>query len=744
MKPIIPITISFLLLSATGYTQAVRDGVTFQRDYQLHISKTTADIKIDGDLDDSVWLAAEAAGNFWRKYPNDEGRAKRRTEIRTVYDDKNIYFAITCYDSGKAVIQSLKRDVGHDGNDGIGIILDPNNRRTNGFFFVLNAFNAQSEDQLSSSSGEEKLSYSWDNKWYSATKQYSDRWTAEIAIPFKTLRYDPGKTTWGINFVRIDVKNNEYSVWTHVPVNFRSYDLGYTGALQWNQPPPDAGKNMVFIPYTTGGANQDKENNKPLSFSGNAGFDSKITLNAALNLDLTVNPDFSQVEVDQQVTNLTRFDLFFPEKRTFFLENSEIFGGYGIPGLMTPFYSRRIGLDQNGNRIPILGGARLSGNLTKQTRIGVMNIQTGSKGDYAAENYTALSVNHNLFGRSLIKGYFLDRESFLSDAQKLKDPLSKYGRNAGMELVYTNLQGTWNVWSGLHKSFKPGITKDDYYLQGGGSYSNRNFNATLDLVHMGTNYYTDMGFVQRIDNYDAARDTTIRVGFSHIFAQAGYKIFPVKGNVSQHKIDLESYSVFNPDKTLNEQNSSFKFSSDFRNASGFMATLTNDVVNLLYPIKFTDGDPLPAAHYNFTQASLMYYSDSRKILSYNVLTGGGSFYNGNILTMSAGITYRNQPHINITLQGEYDKLHFPGKYGTTELFLLSPKVEINFSTKVFWTTFLQYNTQAKNFNINSRFQYRFKPMSDLYLVYTDNYFTSPIFTNKNRAIVFKLNYWLNI
>ena len=159
MKPIIPITISFLLLSATGYTQAVRDGVTFQRDYQLHISKTTADIKIDGDLDDSVWLAAEAAGNFWRKYPNDEGRAKRRTEIRTVYDDKNIYFAITCYDSGKAVIQSLKRDVGHDGNDGIGIILDPNNRRTNGFFFVLNAFNAQSEDQLSSSSGEEKLSF---------------------------------------------------------------------------------------------------------------------------------------------------------------------------------------------------------------------------------------------------------------------------------------------------------------------------------------------------------------------------------------------------------------------------------------------------------------------------------------------------------------------------------------------------------------------------------------------------------
>jgi hypothetical protein len=249
--------------------------------------------------------------------------------------------------------------------------------------------------------------------------------------------------------------------------------------------------------------------------------------------------------------------------------------------------------------------------------------------------------------------------------------------------------------------------------------------------------------VQRINNYDASRDTTIRVGFRHIIANAGYKFFPRKGIIDQQEIDFQNYLVFNPDNSLNERDHTLKYSISLRNTSGITATLVSSEIDLLYPISFTGKTPLPKANYHFVQGTAGYYSDTRKVISYTVNIGGGSFYNGSLQTISGSVLWRNQPHVNVTMQAEYDKLSFPYPYGNTALLLLSPKVEINFSTKLFWTTFLQYNTQANNYNINSRLQYRYKPMSDLFLVYTDNYFTSPLLKNKNRAIVFKLNYWLN-
>ncbi len=713
----------------------------FHQQYQLHINRAKTLIKIDGDLSDSAWSNAPTAGDFWKKYPNDLGKATRKTEVKMLFDDNFLYISFVCHDSADVIIQSLKRDVGHDNNESVVIVLDPMDQRQDGFWFVLNAFNAQSEDQLHYGT---QITYSWDNKWYSQTKRYADRWTAEIAIPFKTLRYSTSRKAWGINFVRVDEKNFEYSTWTHVPSNFRSSDLGYTGALVWDEPPPSPGKNMVFIPYTTGGIDGDQENGRPTKTNFNAGFDSKLAVTPSLNLDLTLNPDFSQVEVDKQVTNLTRYDIFLPEKRGFFLENADLFGGYGAPGYISPFYSRTIGLDRNGNRIPIIGGARLSGNVSKSTRIGVMNMQTGSKGDYYAENFTAVSVNQTVFKRSAVKGYFLNRESFAPEAIKLKDPLNNWGRNSGLEFDYSNLPGTWTGYASYHQSYKPGITNEDKYIETGGTYSNKHLKLSLDALSVGTNYYTDMGYVQRISNYDAVRDTSIRVGFKNLYNSIAYNIFPAHGKIGQHQLDLETIYYFNPDYSFNEREHTFKYNLNFKNTSGFMATAFADEVNLLYPVAFTKGTPLPKARYSYANFSAGYYSDTRKILSYNIAGGGGSFYNGSLQTYTGGVTWRKQPHINVTLQAEYDKLNFPGTYGTSELMLLSSNIEINFSTKIFWTTFLQYNTQQNNYNINSRFQYRYKPMSDIFLVYTDNYFTTPLLKNKNRAIVFKMNYWLNL
>lgn len=406
-----------------------------RQQFQLHIKKLVSPIKIDGVLDEASWQDAETSTPFWRKFPSDHVKPKKQTEVRITYNDQFIYFGFIVHDSGNPVIQSLKRDGGHELNDAVGIILDPMNQRTSGFFFVVNAYNAQTDDQLNGTSNQ--LTLSWDNKWYSATKRYNDKWIAEIAIPFKTIRYSADKLIWGINFLRSDLKTNEYSTWTEMPVNFRAFDLGYTGSLNWDAPPPAAGTNMAFIPYITGGLDDNKEENQPAKATGNAGFDAKVALSSALNLDLTVNPDFSQIEVDQQVTNLTRYSIFFPERRTFFLENADLFSDYGIPPIR-PFYSRRIGLDNDGNRIPILFGARLSGNISNRTRIGIMNMQTGRKNGFAGQNYSAVSVNQGIFKRSVIRGYFLNQESFLTEAEKLRLPsINMAGMPASISIIVT-------------------------------------------------------------------------------------------------------------------------------------------------------------------------------------------------------------------------------------------------------------------------------------------------------------------
>lgn len=716
---------------------------SFQKNFQIHIAHTSTALSVDGILDDSIWTVAEKKSDFFMKFPTDEGKPKQKTVVQIAYDDKFLYLAYTCYDSGKSQIQSLKRDVGHIDNDGVGLVIDPINSRTTGFFFVVNAMNAQSEDQISANQDNE-LSWSWNSKWFSATHHYADRWTAEMAIPFKTLRYPPGNALWGINFLRVDMKNNEYSAWTHVPTNFKTYNTAFTGSLIWDKEPPSPGKNMVMIPYVSGNVQSDQENGIKTNAGMNAGLDAKLALNSSLNLDLTVNPDFSQVEVDQQVTNLTRFNIFLPEKRSFFLENSDLFGEYGIPGFMTPFYSRKIGLDSNNNPIPIIGGARLSGSINKTTRIGVMDIQTGAKGNYSPENYAAVSVFKNLFGRSSIKGYFLDRENFQTDAQKKQNPLNAYGRNAGLTFEFGSMNGKWNAWYAYHMSFKPGIKGDDAFQETGFSYNGKKLSVMVDLVAMGTNYYTDMGYVQRMINYDASRDTLIRVGFKHSFTNITYRAYPLNSRLGRVTYKMENYLVLNPDNSFNENDLNVGIQAEYKNTSMYKIQVNHNELNLLFPISFTDKTPIPAQNYRYSNVVFNYFSDTRKMLGYTFGFIAGQFYNGNIQSVTASFIFRSRPHFNLILQTEYDKLTFPSIYGSAELLLLSPKIEYNFSTKTSWTTYLQYNTQANNFNINSRFQYRFKPMSDLYIVYTDNYFTTPFMLNKYKAIVFKLNYWLNL
>jgi hypothetical protein len=727
--------LAFLLLVQSSIGQNTSPN---QKDFKLTIKPAKMAIKLDGVMDEAAWNKVTAVTDFKKKFPNDIGAAKKQTEVKVLYDDKNIYFGFKVYDSGTAITRSLKRDVGHDGNDGVAIVLDPLNQKTNGFYFVLSTLNVQSEDQLTGSS-DGGISYSWDTKWFSMTKDYGNYWIAEIAIPFKSIRYNPENKNWGVNFVRIDAKNFEYSTWTKVATNFKSYDLGLTGLMQWEEKPPVSSNNAILLPYITGGASEDKQLAKT-NTTGNGGFDAKIALNSALNLDLTVNPDFSQVEVDNQVTNLTRFSIFLPERRAFFLENADLFAGFGIPPIR-PFYSRTIGLDKNGNKIPILFGARLSGNLSPDVRIGAMNMQTGRKGDYAPENFSAFTLQKRILKRSMIKGYFLNRENFISVEEEKINPLNKYGRNAGVSFNYSNPSGSLGYWANYNMSIKPTIKDLNNFYELGVNYDARKFGFVIDLANVGKNYYTDMGFVQRIENYDALRDTTIRVGYKHIFSEISYNILPTKGKIGRIEAAAQNSIIFNPDNSFNEWESVLNIKTDFKNASNIKLALSNNITNLLFATSFTDGIPLPAKQYQYAKFSIGYGSDTRKLFGWMSEVSFGQFYNGTVQSLGAGINWRNQPHLNLRLNAQLNNIQLPGAYGSTRLLLVAPRIEYNFNTKLFWTTFIQYNTQSNNFNINSRLQYRYKPMSDFFLVYTDNYFTDPLFKNKNRALIFKLSYW---
>jgi hypothetical protein len=733
--------LSLRLGFAQDPAQVSPSGPVMQDKYQLRLSRTQTPLQIDGELTEEVWQSAEAATDFWQKYPQDDQKAKKQTEVRVTYDDKFLYVGAILYDTSAYVIQTLKRDRRYFDSDGFAVVLDPVNERTNGFLFGVSPMNVQAEDLISPSTFG-NLNFSWDNKWYSAVQRYPDRWTVEMAIPFKTLRFEPGKTRWGINFIRNDLKTNQYHTWTNVPVNFNHYDLGYTGALVWDAPPDRVNGNVSLIPYVTGSVMQDSERERPQTKGKlNGGFDAKVAVTSSLNLDLTVNPDFSQIEVDQQQTNLTRFNLFFPERRTFFLENGDLFSEFGTPPAR-PFFSRRIGLDQNGLPIPILFGARLSGNLDHNWRVGALNMQTRATDSYAAQNYSAVAINRRVLSRSLLKGYLTNRQGFLK-GEGLNQ--NDFGRNAGLEFNFLNKKGTWNAWAGYHVSAKPNIHHDNAFSNVAVSYSGRNFSMFTDYFRMGTNYYADMGFINRIENYDAVRDTVIRLGYDHIYNEFGYVIRPDKSkSIIAHKFSLSTMLDFNPDGSLNERTNRLGYSIGFRNTSEFSLRLSDQDFRLLFPTRFTKEKPLPRDIYKFQQFIVEYESDARKPLAFETEIQIGEFYNGNLQRYILELTYRRQPWGNFSLGFEQNELSFPGEYGRASLSLIGQRSEINFSNSLFWTTFLQYNTQRNNFNINSRLQWRYKSMSDFYLVYTDNYFTDPFLKTKSRAIVFKLNYWLSI
>lgn len=699
--------------------------------FQLNIHRTEAPVKIDGSADDAAWQQAESAHDFYMVLPMDTSLARVKTEVKMCYDAHNFYLIAICYkpDAGHYFVESLRRDFSFTKNDNFLVFIDPFNDLTNGFSFGANAAGAQWDGSMYEGG---KVDLNWDNKWTSHVKNDKDKWIFEMAIPFSSIRYKNGVNTWGINFSRNDLRTSEKSSWAPMPRQFPTASLAYTGNIVWDEPPPPSEANISIIPYFLGGVSKNHQNKTAAKFKNEIGADAKIAINSSLNLDLTVNPDFSQVEIDRQVTNLDRYELFFPEKRQFFLENGDLFANFGYASLR-PFFSRRIGLG-----VPINYGARLSGRLDKNWRIGAMDMQTGSISSIGlpAQNFAVAALQRKVFSRSNIGMIFINKQSLhyddLSDSGK--KVYSAYNRNIGLEY---NLASPNNVWTGkamVLKSFTPGKQNHDLVHAANLQYNSRHWLLNWQHEYVGENYNAEVGYVPRN-------------GYIKINPQAAYLFFPKGGKILSHGPKL--YYLLYTDKAFRrtDDEAYISYNLNFRNQSIFTAWVSHDYVELQKPFDPTNfkKDTLArGTKHNWQAFGINFFSKPESLITYDVSTRFGGYYaSGSRYNVIANIGYRFQPFVSLALNVSYDHISLPAPWNLTKFWLAGPKIDVTMTNKLFFTTFVQYNEQLNNINLNTRFQWRYKPASDLYIVYTDNYLPVP-FSVRNRALMLKFTYWWNV
>lgn len=754
-KYLFVITVFFIYLNCS-FAQTVNE-----QKFKIHIKKAQNKIKIDGILDEADWQIAQPTPAFNQQFPYDTSLAVQQTQAKVTFDDENFYFSFVVYQPREYRVQSLKRDFPQGGGtDLVFVNIDTFKDKQNAFHFAVNPYGVQREGLIANGNN---ISNDWDNKWYSAVKNYDDRWVVECAIPFKSLRYkvaDNGKTEWNVQFFRSNLFINERSSWATMPRSARGNDIAYSGTMVWDDAPPKPGANIVLIPYSIASLGQDYINEKPLSKSANIGFDAKIGITPSLNLDLTVNPDFSQVEVDRQVTNLSRFEIQFPERRQFFIENNDLFGTFGTNNI-SPFFSRRIGIARNPisgttEQTKILGGLRISGKLTNKLRVGLMNMQTNQRTydenqGLAAANYTVLALQRQLFTRSNVSFLFVNKANALSKLDSKATDTLQFHRIVGVDYNMGSKNGFWRNKFFYHQAFTPNQLVGQ---NAAGILLNKDsptWSLNIGNTYVGQNYSAQVGYVPR-QNF-IRNETNIN-----------YTFYPKSESINKHinnfsvGIDWDYFSRFTDGKVIDYDFTPFVLSVQFRNNSSF----TIFPWRTLYTYLFSDFDPTNTdgkmlakdTKYNYKQTRFFYQSNTNNLFYYSFSGRTGQYFNGKLTSITATANYRFIPYVLLSLDATYTQISLPKSYNSTKLWLVSPRAEVTFSKSVFWTTFVQYNNQANNVNINSRFQWRFKPVSDLFIVYTDNYFataTDPdrpymlgYLGSKNRALVVKLTYWFNV
>jgi len=471
--------------------------------------------------------------------------------------------------------------------------------------------------------------------------------------------------------------------------------------------------------------------------------DMKLALSSSINLDLTFNPDFSQVEVDEQRTNLTRFELFYPEKREFFIDNADLFTNLGSRA-SRPMFTRRIGIAKDTAtsqyvQNPIIYGAKLSGKINENLRIGVLNMQTAqlSSSGIPSFNYGMAVLEKKILSNSKISAFLVNKQAlFNSDDKEYSIDPNHYNRVFGFETKLQSKDTKWKTEWFYHQSLEEENPNEANSYGINFSYDSPNIEANSYFYGVGENYNPEVGFVPRKDF----------IFFSPSFQ---YKFYPKNNSINRHGpgIDYEFYR--NDASGITDYDIDLDYNITFNSDASLTLKSNIKYTLLLYDFdpSRSGGEPLPTlSDYNYSNYTFYFRSNQRKELYFSLNGKFGKFFNGDISNIGGSISYKLPPYFNVSLSSQYNNLNFPQPYSSAEFFTLSSKINVSFSKDLFFSTYLQYNNQIDNININARFQWRFQPLSDIFLVYTDNYYAkNPLFMNvKNRSFAFKINYWLNL
>jgi hypothetical protein len=729
-----------LLIPAVAAAQGVNfDTARLER--RLTAVRATGPIVVDGVLDEPAWAAAPVATRFIQSEPREGEPATEESEVRVVYDDQAIYFGafMRSPDPRRIIINDLKKDFETRSEEIFGVVLDTFHDERNGYQFATNAMGAKWDAQMVGEGRE--VNTDWDGIWFVKTKIVENGWYAEIQIPFRTLRFsnaDP--QTWGINFLRRIRHNNEDTYWSPLPRIDRIYRVSLAGTLEDLQG-VKPGHDLRIKPYVLGSANRLISGDSRGDFD--AGVDAKYGVTSGLTWDFTVNTDFSQVEADEQQVNLTRFTLFFPEKRDFFLENSGVFqfgpgdfrqlggggGGGGLGGRQNSqqdlilFFSRRIGLvgdDDNPIPIPIIAGTRLTGHAGPYS-IGALNIQQSEKYGSPSTNFTALRLRRNIFGNSEVGVMFLNKD----------EHGSHYNRAIGADANFNFFRSLYlNAFAA--KTFSPeavvGGTTDDAAARGGIAWRDNTWELRAAYTTIGSRFNDELGFVPR-------------VGIDRTEIFAGIHIRP-KATESWLRDIYPHYQFINVDRSGGELDSryvDYHLPFNFQNGAFLELGVNPNTEDLVDPFEISTNPEvdIQPGRYDFNEKFVLFDTNPAAPFSLLGRYGFGDFYDGYKRGYQIGGTIRPNAHFNVSLTVSINDVDLPEGPFTTKL--VAGRVNYNFSTRMFLNGLFQYNTDSREWNSNVRFNLIHHPLSDFFLVYNERR-NSLTYDLMDRALIAKITY----
>ena len=707
--------------------------------YSIPAVKVDQSPKIDGVLDDQVWRRAALVEDFIQQEPREGEVATERTEVRVMYDGKNVLIAVHAFDAlpSSIVATEMRRDSDRlMDEDNFQLILDTFNDSRNGYMFVTTPLGAKLEQQISEE-GEgntraglinANVNKNWDGIWDVAATITDDGWTAEIAIPLTTLRFpDTAQQSWGINFMRNIRRKNEQDYWAPIPKAYSLTRVSLGGRLVGLQA-LDHGLDLKLKPYVVSGvrANRIVAGSEKTSFLRDVGVDAKYGVTGGMNLDVTYNTDFAQVEVDEQQVNLTRFSLLFPEKRDFFLENAGQFK-MGTGGTFTSstvetdlFFSRRIGLSESGAPIPIIGGGRLAGKQGRHS-VGLLDIQTDSAFGRPGDNFLVARYNSDVLKRSRVGAIFVNKETMGGSAH--------FNRTVGADANIV-LGKSLQLNSFIAKTETPGLKGKDTAMFGRIAYRDPAWNVWLNYLDVGDNFNAEVGFVQRrgVKTTKAYFSPTPRPGV------AGIRMLEPMVVIT-YITDQQNRMV---GRTQHFMNGFYMQDGSFINVI-YQRDL--DVLDAPFPI--AKGVTIPVGSYSFDEATFTYNTNPAKRVYERFTWNPMQFYDGTKQAVSAAIGVRGGSHLSTELSVSRNDVKMPFGNFVSNLGIL--RVDYAMSPRATLRSLTQYNSLTHEVTNSVRLNFIYRPGSDLYVVYNDLQQTglpTDVFKPSDRQIVVKLNYLL--